>query len=316
MAEIEPSWVAEWLDIARENTPTWYYYAGGEAPTSFRDFWGDVIVRCFGRYYQASMFCGYVRHEIIYGNNVGHMIRHYTPENQNQDVINLIQQIWEMDQQRGNKPVPSNFICAIKPDQKAKPDSEQDLEIGRHAQQCFAGNGNFYLRASLNLNGVGFHTRNITRVINGTEMTDDTVGRFYSDAIYHDWTCAEKRKIRGEKALGEIKSCLDQGDRKICIFGGLETGIDTCYDIKAYLRNDVKKGHIKVQEPYFRYHCSWRGTLFIRNGIAILSNYYWPCSDFDLLGNICYPVYGIPDDEFTRLHNQIQMMYHKQPVKS
>lgn len=311
MAEQEPDWVADWLNIARENPPTWHYYAGGQAPTKFRDFWGDVTIRCPGRYYQASLFCGYVRHETIYGNNVGPMILHYKPEDQKQEVINFIQQIWEMDQQRGNKPVPSNFIYAIKPDQKAEPDSEQDLEIGRLVQQYFAGEANFYLKTSLNMDNPWCPL--VTRVISGEEIPTNGVGIFYSDAAYHDLTCPEKVKANGAIASKEIGDCLDKGEKKVSIFGGKECGaLDTYWDIKAYLRGDVKNGQPKKDSKcYFRFYNSHLGTLFIRNGIAILSKYDWAAADFDL-GNIRYPVYGMPDDEFRQMANQMWDLYHKQ----
>ena len=304
MAEQEPDWVADWLNIARENPSTWHYYASGQAPTKFRDFWGDVTIRCPGRYYQASLFCGYVRHETIYGNNVGPMMLHYKPEDQKQEVINFIQQIWEMDQQRGNKPVPSNFIYAIQPDQKAKPDSEQDLEIGRLVQQYFAGEANFYLKTSLNMDNPWCPL--VTRVISGEEIPTNGAGVFYSDAAYHDWTCDENRKSRGGQAFSDIKSYLN-GEKGDIVTSG-RIGRDENLDAVAYVKNaDPKLGN----KPYFKFHCSYRGNWFFRNGIAIHSIGDWATKDFDL-GNIRYPAYGVPKDELERLANIMWNLYYKQ----
>ena len=292
------------LKLATKANINWVYYGGGEKPTDFSNFWGDVCITSIdGKNvsYIVSLFCGYMRYEIVY--NTSTMCEEewkiFSPNYQTKELRERqkqIKQIWDRDAESERNLISGSEVYAVK-NRKGALDSEEALAIGHLVQQYFSGNASLYLRTSLNWNAPWCPLVNC--VINGTEIPVDGAGRFYSDAAYHDWTCDEKREARGKQAVSDIQSYLNGGKGNVFI----DCPDDTDWNMKVYLPG---------RNYCFKFHCSSDlGAWFFRNGIAIHSIDSWASTNLDI-GNVRYPAYGIPKDEFEQLASKMWDLHDKQ----
>lgn len=200
------------LQVVAPKDTEWVYF--GRKFESFETFWGDLqIYNDEGRIrYIISLFCGYIRHIKEFNNPYRANIEpeDHLPAYQPKSLLECIKQIWDKSKGPEMNIRPSDDVCAIK-GYYDRPDSKQDLDVGRIVQMCLMTGTDYKLTtwapysggfACLGPKPEEYDVHAIT--INKTTIDTKEHGNFYASALYMDHL-KKQRAAEEEKRVQRVR---------------------------------------------------------------------------------------------------------------